>query len=110
MSANANPNVIAAADTVVLDAFKLDAFRVAEEFQVQVASLAPKTARVLRDQLERASTSVVLNIAEGSSRRSLRERARHYNIARGSMMESAAIVRLAWRRSLADGLACRRAL
>jgi four helix bundle protein len=103
-------NTASDADVPPLDAFKLDVFCVAEELQVLVAGLLPKSARVLRDQLERASTSCVLNIAEGCARRSTRERAHHYNIARGSAMESAAIVRLAYRRRLVDPVLSRRAL
>lgn len=38
-------------------------------------------------QIRRASTSVVLNLAEGSSRRSGIERKRFYEIARGSIVE-----------------------
>jgi four helix bundle protein len=52
----------------------------------------PSDQRVLRDQLERASLSTVLHIAEGAGRRSRRDKARHYAIARGSAMECAATV------------------
>ncbi len=43
-----------------------------------------------RDQLDRASTSVVLNIAEGNGKRSFPDRCRFFDIARGSGVESAA--------------------
>jgi four helix bundle protein len=43
-----------------------------------------------RDQLERASTSIVLNIAEGNGKRSHLERCRFFDIARGSIVECAA--------------------
>jgi four helix bundle protein len=43
-----------------------------------------------RDQLDRASTSIVLNIAEGNGKRSNLDRCRYLGIARGSILESAA--------------------
>lgn len=42
-----------------LDAEKLDVYRVAVQAQVTVAQLIPAEHRVLRDQVERASVSVV---------------------------------------------------
>ena len=43
-----------------------------------------------RDQLDRASTSIVLNIAEGNGKRSHADRCRFFDIARGSVVECAA--------------------
>ncbi|MFH1315761.1 MAG: four helix bundle protein [Candidatus Uhrbacteria bacterium] len=45
----------------------------------------------LTDQIRRASSSVVLNFAEGCSRTSKKERLRYFMIARGSVFEIAAI-------------------
>jgi four helix bundle protein len=42
------------------------------------------------DQLDRASTSVCLNIAEGSGKFTTKDQARFYDIARGSALECGA--------------------
>ena len=43
-----------------------------------------------RDQLDRASTSIVLNLAEGNGKRSYPDRCRYFDIARGSIVECVA--------------------
>jgi len=53
-----------------------------------IESLPAKTSA--RDQLERASTSVPLNIAEGNVKFSIPDRARFLQIAQGSAVECAA--------------------
>src|SRR5688572_20011023 len=50
--------------------------------------------KYLRDQLLRASSSVALNLAEGSAKPTVRDRVRHYNIAFGSLREVQAILDL----------------
>ena len=42
------------------------------------------------NQLDRASTSIPLNIAEGNGKRSAKDRCRYLDTARGSALESAA--------------------
>jgi len=49
----------------------------------------PKTIAV-RDQLDRASTSIVLNLAEGNGKFTAPDRCRFFDIARGSALECAA--------------------
>jgi four helix bundle protein len=50
--------------------------------------------RDLRDQLRRASTSVILNIAEGSGKFSKNDKKNFYLISRGSVNECVAILRI----------------
>ena len=93
----------------LLDAEKLDVYRVAVEFQMLAAQLLPRRGQwVLRDQLDRASVSIVLNIAEGAGRFSPADKARFYAIARGSAAECAAILDLLFCRGLSTVSAYRR--
>ena len=86
----------------LLEAERLDVYRVALEFQVAATALPlGRGARELRTQLERASISIVLNFAEGVGRRSAADRVRFFGIARGSAMECAAILDIVRMRSLA---------
>ena len=73
---------------------KLDVYRCAIELLSVVTPLsekAPKGYAALGDQLRRASTSIPLNIAEGSGKFD-KDARRFYAIARGSALECAAIV------------------
>lgn len=56
----------------------------------------------LKDQLDRAATSIVLNIAEGAGEFSPDEKRRFYRIARRSATEAAAILQIVHRRGQAD--------
>ena len=71
---------------------KLDVYREAINFCGWVgeflASISAKAAA--KDQLDRASTSIPLNIAEGNGKFSARDRARFFEMARGSALECAA--------------------
>ena len=99
---------LASAD-VLLDAERLDAYRVAVEFQVLAAGLLPgRRCPILRDQLERASVSIALNTAEAAGRVSPAEKAHFFAIARGSATECAAILDLLRARGLVSGLDYRR--
>lgn len=46
----------------------------------------------LKDQLERSSISIVLNITEGNGKSSSKDRCRYFDIALGSTFESAACI------------------
>src|SRR5271170_1083012 len=71
---------------------KLRAYQEALRFVAWVEPIIEKLPAKLsaRDQLDRASTSIVLNIAEGNGKRSHPDRCRYLDIARGSALESAA--------------------
>jgi len=53
-----------------------------------------KIDKSIRDQLRRASLSIVLNIAEGAGKYSKNDKKNFYLIARGSTNESVAIIRI----------------
>jgi len=70
---------------------KLDVFQFSRSFVGECYKMTkelPAEERYnLISQVRRAALSVHLNIAEGASRRSLAERKRFYEIARGSVIE-----------------------
>lgn len=68
------------------------AYQMAKNFHWGCKSL--KISRFLQDQLLRASASVVLNIAEGSGKRTSAEQRRFYGISLGSLRECQAILDL----------------
>lgn len=74
-----------------LNHYNLEVFKTARELRInayKVIRLLPESEKFnLTDQIRRASTSVVLNISEGSSRKSKTERNRYYELARGSVIE-----------------------
>jgi four helix bundle protein len=72
---------------------KLDVYQRSIEFLAFVHRLLPRLPKGhadLADQLRRSAQSTPQNIAEGAGRMSRPDKARHYTIARGSAMESAA--------------------
>ncbi|MDB4938292.1 MAG: hypothetical protein JWP87_5264 [Labilithrix sp.] len=94
-------------DEVCLEHETLDVYNVALELHVAACALLPRSgARVIRDQLERASLGIVLNIAEGAGRRSSPDKRRFYEMARGSATESAALLDVLQRRSIAEPGKC----
>jgi four helix bundle protein len=88
---------------------RLDCYRLALELSAVASTLVPRGHASLRDQLERATSSSLLNLAEGWGGWQPREKAHHYTIARGGALESAAIIDLLRARQLANDDDCVRA-
>ena len=64
----------------------------ASDFALEV--VAKRALQKLSDQLDRASISAVLNLAEGAGRSTPRDQARHYAMSRGSAFECLAVLDL----------------
>lgn len=83
--------------TAVFDHEKLNVYQVqlqvvawVDQLLEEVQRKAPGKTREVRNQLDRASLSVLLNIAEGNGKRQRRTRAKSFDDARGETSESAA--------------------
>lgn len=76
----------------VFDHEKLKVYQEALRFVAWVDPLLERLPGKLaaKDQLDRASTSTVLNLAEGNGKRSHPDRCRYFDTARGSAVECAA--------------------
>jgi four helix bundle protein len=98
-----------ARDHVLFDFERLDCYHVALQFNALAARLIPRGHRELRDQLTRASLSIVLNCAESAGRRAPADKAHFIAIARGSAMECAAIVDVLLSSGIASIGTCREA-
>src|SRR3954462_9700795 len=88
---------------IYFDHEKLDVYRESISFCGWIGeflnTIKPKAAA--KDQLDRCSTSVPLNIAEGNGKFSPGDRSRFFEIARGSAMECAACLDVLLVRKLA---------
>jgi four helix bundle protein len=88
-----------------LDHEKLDVYHLALDFLVLangIIEALPRGRSHLADQFTRASTSVLLNIAEGAGKLSKPDKRRYYMTARGSATESAALLDAFLRLNLVD--------
>ena len=84
---------------------RLDVYRQAIDFLAladQMIESLPRGNSALADQLQRAATSVVLNIAEGAGEFSANEKARFYRMAKRSATECAAALDILRVRKIAD--------
>jgi four helix bundle protein len=77
---------------VQFDHEKLRVYKQAIEFVAWCSNLLENVPKkyAAHDQLDRASTSIPLNIEEGNGKFSKRDRCRYFDMARGSAFESAA--------------------
>ena len=83
---------------------KLNVYQAAIRFVVWSGELlesVPKSTAI-HNQLDRASTSVPLNIAEGSGKYTSPDRCRFFDIARGSALECAACLDVMVAKKLID--------
>lgn len=71
---------------------KLEVYRKAIAFVAWLSPILETIIRVgdVKDQLDRASTSIALNIAEGNGKYSVKDRCRFFDTAHGSALECAA--------------------
>jgi four helix bundle protein len=71
---------------------KLEVYREAIAFVAWLSVILDGLVKVgdVKDQLDRASTSIPLNIAEGNGKYGLKDRCRFFDIAHGSALECAA--------------------
>jgi four helix bundle protein len=84
---------------------KLHVYQAAKEFvriTETIIKQFPKGRAYLIDQLQRAASSILLNIAEGSGEFSLSEKIRFYRMARRSATECAGILDICIDLSLVD--------
>ena len=89
---------------ISFDHEKLDAYQEAIAFCGWVGEFltAISAKAAAKDQLDRASTSIPLNIAEGNGKFSAKDRARFFEMARGSALECAACLDVLLVRKLAS--------
>jgi four helix bundle protein len=71
---------------------KLEVYREAVAFVAWLSEVLETVVRIgdVKDQLDRASTSIPLNIAEGNGKYAHKDRCRFFDIAHGSALECAA--------------------
>ena len=78
----------------MFDFEKLIVYKKAKKYNITINNLLKELNldRTEKDQLKRASLSIMLNIAEGSGRYTKPDKRRFYVISRGSVFECVAII------------------
>ena len=91
--------------TGYFDHEKWDVYQAALDFVIlasEIVEQLPRGKAYIADQLQRAGTSIPLNIAEGAGEHSLSEKARFYRMAKRSATECASILDVCKRLKLLD--------
>ena len=86
---------------------KLDVYKAAIEFVIvadEIIGHLPKGRAYLADQLQRAASSIPLNIAEGAGEYSSNEKCRFYRMAKRSATECAGILDVCYQLALMEEL------
>ena len=83
---------------------KLNVYQASLKFVTWATELTTgiQAKAAVKDQLDRASTSVPLNIAEGNGKFAIRDRCRYLDFARGSALECAACLDVLVAKRLTD--------
>ncbi len=82
---------------IMFDFEKLEVYKKAKELNKEILKFLKENKQIdsyLRDQLRRASISMVINIAEGSGKFSKADKRNFYTIARGSVYECVSLFEL----------------
>ena len=82
---------------LMFDFEKLEVYKKAHALTLEILRILYREKNLdpyMKDQLRRASLSVVLNIAEGTGRVSRADKKHFYTIARGSVFECVAMVKV----------------
>jgi four helix bundle protein len=88
---------------------KLEVYQKALSFAERISNFTddfPRSRWYLADQLNRASLSISLNIAEGNGRWTVADRKNFFGIARGSTHECVPLMELCRRKGLLNDLTC----
>ncbi len=105
MSESCITNVPRTIPPVFFDHEKWDVYKVALDMVILISEIVdqlPRGKAYLADQLQRAGTSIPLNIAEGAGEYSFSEKARFYRIAKRSATECASILDVCERLRILD--------
>lgn len=81
----------------MFDFHNLDVYAKAKELNKEILQFLKENKQIdfyIRDQLKRASISIVINIAEGSGKFSKADKRNFYTIARGSVYECVSLLEL----------------
>ena len=105
---NPNPTPNLSRSEPLFDHEKLEVYQSAIAFCAWAGELIDGLPRIAaRDQLDRASTSIPLNIAEGNAKFSAADRSRFFEIARGSTVECASCLDVLVARKATDAAIAR---